>query len=141
MIAGVLVALNATKVMSDKRVEFLREASSGYSVSAYFIAVNITATLEHSFQMLLAGVMSIIFRGTVSSWGAHILNFVALGWGAVSWALFFSVIVPPKNVIMVTGFFMAFFSILFSGALGPFFFTEIYDSNVLLLITGFFSPA
>lgn len=127
--------------MSDKKVEFFRETSSGYNINAYFVAVNITSFIEHSIQMILAGFVFVLFRSTISSWWATFLNFIMLGWGCVSWALLFSVIIPPKNLIVVTGFFMSFFSILFGGAIPPFDFEAIYDSHVLQLICGFFSPA
>ena len=141
VIVAVLVGLNATKAMSEKHVEFLRETSSGYSINAYYLAVNITATLEHSLQMILAGTVNVLFRCTISSWASFILNFVILGWGCVSWGLFFSVIIPPKNLVLVTGFFMSFFSILFSGSIPPFWFQDIYKSNILILMTGLLSPA
>jgi hypothetical protein len=40
-------------------------------------------------------------------------------WLVVSWSLFIPLVVPPNNVVLGVGFFMAFFGLLFSGALAP----------------------
>ena len=51
VVVCVLIALSTTKALTDKRVEFFREASSGYSVNAYFLAVNLFSILEVSVKM------------------------------------------------------------------------------------------
>jgi hypothetical protein len=53
IITAVLMGLQSTKVLTNKRIEFFREASSGYNINAYFVAINITATLEHSTQAVI----------------------------------------------------------------------------------------
>lgn len=54
IIAG-LVSILSTKFLSDKRLEFFRESSSGYNVNAYYLALNITSTLEISVVMVIIG--------------------------------------------------------------------------------------
>ena len=51
LILSLLIALSATKALTDKRVEFFREAGSGYDTTAYFLAVNLVVTLEVSAKM------------------------------------------------------------------------------------------
>ena len=51
LVLSVLIALSATKALTDKRVEFFREAGSGYDTTAYFLAVNLFTTLEVTFKM------------------------------------------------------------------------------------------
>jgi len=119
VIAAVLIGLTATKSITDKRLEFFREAASGYDVTAYFLAVNVVATLEHSIQALIAAIVAYWIRDSLSSASNYVVSFVMLAWLCVSWALLFPLLVAPKNVVIVTGFFMAFFGILFSGGLEP----------------------
>ena len=51
VVVCVLVALSTTKALTDKRVEFFREASSGYCVNAFFLAINLFSILEVSVKM------------------------------------------------------------------------------------------
>jgi len=140
IMASVLVGLSSTKVISEKKLEFYRESSSGYNVNAYFAAVNVTSTLEVIFQMVIAGAVSAVINTPISSWAAYILNFVMLGWGAVSWALLLSVVVPVSNLILVTGFVLSFFNIFLSGGLVPLDFKAIYNSPILLVISSMLAP-
>ncbi len=50
IIVAVLVGLQATRILTSKRIEFFREASSGSDINAYFTAINIVATAEPSVQ-------------------------------------------------------------------------------------------
>merc|ERR1712176_729059 len=45
VIIPVLLGLSASKVLTEKRVERFRESASGYNLNAYYLAVNITATV------------------------------------------------------------------------------------------------
>eukprot|EP00587_Corethron_hystrix_P006155 CAMPEP_0113302432 /NCGR_PEP_ID=MMETSP0010_2-20120614/3245_1 /TAXON_ID=216773 ORGANISM="Corethron hystrix, Strain 308" /NCGR_SAMPLE_ID=MMETSP0010_2 /ASSEMBLY_ACC=CAM_ASM_000155 /LENGTH=527 /DNA_ID=CAMNT_0000156217 /DNA_START=1562 /DNA_END=3142 /DNA_ORIENTATION=- /assembly_acc=CAM_ASM_000155 len=128
VITSVLVSLAATKAMSEKKLEFFRESSSGYDRNAYFVAINITSTIEHSIQMVLAGFVCAVIRNPLTSWFAFIGNFVMLGWVSVSWALLFGVILPTKNLVVFTGFFMASCGILVGGAIPPIEYKDIYSS-------------
>mmetsp|Transcript_42187 Transcript_42187/g.98893 ORF Transcript_42187/g.98893 Transcript_42187/m.98893 type:complete len:292 (-) Transcript_42187:55-930(-) len=140
VITSVLVSLAATKAMSEKKLEFFRESSSGYDRNAYFVAINITSTIEHSIQMVLAGFVCAVIRNPLTSWFAFIGNFVMLGWVSVSWALLFGVILPTKNLVVFTGFFMASCGILVGGAIPPIEYKDIYSSYWLMAFSGLFSP-
>lgn len=119
VLLSVLISLAAVKTVTQKRKEFFREAGSGYNVNAYFVAINITATIEHSTQCFLCGLCAIWLRNSLSSWYSFLVSFVLVGWIAVSWAFLFPLLVPLDNVVMVTGFYMVLFSLLFSGAIAP----------------------
>jgi len=77
------------------------------------------ATIEHSIQILLAALFALWIRNSLAAWYSFFVAFLLLGWITVSWALFFPMFVPPDNVILVTGFYMALFSLLFSGGVAP----------------------
>ena len=119
VVVAVLVGLTATKVLTEKRSEFFREAGSGYSIDAYFVAVNIYSTFEHSIQVLVSSMFALWLRNSIASWYNYYINFVLLAWLCVSWALLFPLLVPLKNVVLVMGFYMTFFALLFSGAISP----------------------
>jgi hypothetical protein len=113
------VGLTAAKAITDKRLEFFRESASGYDINAYFTAINITSGIEHSLQILLAAGAAFWLRDSLAKWNSYCASFLMLSWLCVSWALLLPLLVPPENVVLVTGFFMAFFGLLFSGGLSP----------------------
>jgi ABC-type multidrug transport system ATPase subunit/Ca2+-binding EF-hand superfamily protein len=120
VITGVLVALTAVKAITEKRLEFFREAGSGYDSSAYFLAVNVYTSVEQGLQILLAAVIAQWTRQAIASKAIFYVAFLMLGWISVSWSLFIPLIVPPKNTLVLLGFFMAFFGLLFGGTSPPF---------------------
>ncbi|CAB9497095.1 Putative white-brown complex homolog protein 30 [Seminavis robusta] len=140
VIIAVLVGLSATKVITSKRKEFFREAGSGYNVNAYFAAVNVVATLEHSIQILLCALFALWLRSSLSHWYSYIVSFLMMGWITVSWALLFPIVVPQENVVLVTGFFIVLMSFIFSGANPPVKFETIYNNDALAVFSGIFSP-
>eukprot|EP00538_Stauroneis_constricta_P012480 CAMPEP_0119548188 /NCGR_PEP_ID=MMETSP1352-20130426/2157_1 /TAXON_ID=265584 /ORGANISM="Stauroneis constricta, Strain CCMP1120" /LENGTH=1292 /DNA_ID=CAMNT_0007593377 /DNA_START=125 /DNA_END=4003 /DNA_ORIENTATION=- len=141
LIIAVLIGLQATKIITTKRVEFFREAASGYDLNAYFLAVNIVATLEHSVQIMLASFFSIWIRNPLGSWASYFVHFLALTWVSVSWALFFPQVIPPENVTVVIGFFFAFCGLLLGGAFPPMTYKTIYDDGGFTeLFSGWISP-
>jgi ABC-2 type transporter len=85
VIASVLLSLMASKAITQYRNEFFREAGSGYSISAYFLAVNITSFLEHSTQMILAALSAFWFRDSIAVWWSYVANFLLLSWTCTSW--------------------------------------------------------
>lgn len=140
IIVSVLLGLMASKSITQYRLEFFREAGSGYNINAYFLAVNITSFLEHSSQMIIAAMAAFWFRDSIGIWYSYYVNFLALMWICVAWGLLIPLIVPPENVVLVVGFFMAFFGLLFSGALPPVEFSTLYGGNVpLALFSGLVS--
>lgn len=128
---AILVALSATKIVTDKRKEFFREAGSGYNVNAYFCAVNIVATLEHSIQIIICAAFDLWLRSSFAQWYSYITSFLLLGWIAVSWALLFPLLVRRDNMVLVTSFCMLLTSFLFSGANPPVRFESKFASNRL----------
>jgi len=62
-----------------------------------------------------------------------------LMWLVVSWSLFLPIFVPPNNVVLVVGFFIAFFGMLFSGGLPPLLYKDLYESDATQIFSGMFS--
>lgn len=118
-IISTLFALTASKAITDKREGFFREVSSGYCINAYFLAVNVSTSIEQGSQALLASILAFWVRKSLCHWLMYALNFLSLGWISVSWGLLFAIIVPPKNVVLVIGFFMLFGSLMLSGVSPP----------------------
>ena len=169
VITAVLLGLSAAKVLTSKRLEFFREAGSGWSEyfpkwtpiafsillgvflingtmlfdpdsNAYFLAVNITSTVEHVVQMFLAAGCAYWLRDSAtSSWYTYQVQFIMLMWMVVSWSLFLPLLVPPNNVVLGVGFFIAFFGLLFCGALAPVMYKDIYESDGMAVFSGILS--
>lgn len=140
VILAVIVGLTATKPMTEKRIEFFREAGSGYDVTAYFLAMNVVTTVEHCAQLLIVGATAKWVRHGNTGEASYLVSFLMLGWLTVSWALLLAVVVPPQNIFNVVGFFMAFTGLLFSGASPPVLYSDIYDNPGWAIFCGFFSP-
>jgi hypothetical protein len=134
------MGLQATRILTDKRLEFFREASSGYNINAYFVAVNIVATIEHSVQIMMVAFIAAWLRDPIANWWSYFVHFLLLAWICVSWALFFPMFVPPDNVTVVVGFFMAFCGLLISGAFPPTTWEVIYEGGMTEHISGWLSP-
>jgi len=143
VIIPVLLGLSASKVLTEKRLELFRESASGYNLNAYYLAVNITATVEHMIQTLLCAVIAIWLRGSIVDYTSSLLNYLMLGWISMSWGLFLPIVVPPKSVVLVISFFMVFFGLLCSGGFPPMEYEQLYnkENRFLGLLAGFLSPS
>jgi len=141
MVVSTLLAITASKVLLEKRLELYREAGSGYNLTAYYLAVNVSSTIEHTIQIIVIGVSVVWLRCTVTSILCSYLSFVLMAWVATSWALVFPIFIPPKNVVVVIGFSTLFFCALFSGTTPPALFQDIYSNKVTEFIAGMFSAA
>lgn len=119
VITSVLIALTSVKAITEKRLEFYREAGSGYNINAYFLAVNIYTSVDQGSQVLCAAVIAQWLLDSISSKAVFYAAFLLLGWISVSWALLIPLFAPPKNTTVMLGFFMAFFGLLFSGTSPP----------------------
>ena len=119
IVAGVLLALTSVRAITEKRLEFFREAGSGYDSNAYLLAINLYTFIEQGCQILLAAIIAQWTRSSISSAGAFYLAFLLLSWVSVSWSLLIALITPPKNTMVFLGFFVAFFGLLFGGVLPP----------------------
>lgn len=142
LIVSVLIGLNATKVITDKTLMFFREAQSGISVTAFYIAATITATFEQGFSAFVGSVLAFLILTPDIEYPVYLWNFFLLSWLSVSWAIFLAIITPVQSVATVVGFFNAFFGLLFCGRVSPGTFTALYDSKnpALAVFSGFFSP-
>jgi hypothetical protein len=119
IVISALVGLTATKVLTEKRQMFFREAASGYNLNAYYVAVNIMATTEHSLQVLVGAYFAIWIRNPLASAASFIVHFVLLGWIVVSWSLLIPMVTPPETVMIVGAFLFVFCALMFSGAFPP----------------------
>lgn len=140
MILAVCVGLISTRMMTEKRVEFFREAGSGYDINAYFLAVNVMTTVEHSAQLLLVAIAAYWLRDSIAARASYYISFLMLAWLTVGWSLLLSVVVPPQNIFFLVGLFMALTGMILSGASSPTLYEDIYASEPLALVSGFLSP-
>lgn len=137
----VLTALSSTKMLTEKRSEFYRETTSGYDMNSYYLAINIFDAFKVSIKMIVTGLFVLFLRNTAVSVFATIIQFVLLGWLASSWGLIFPIFVPAENVILVTGFFSLFTSLLLAGAPStPIEYEGMYDTPFLNILSSFLSP-
>ena len=116
---AVLIGLASTKIFTSKRTEFFRESGNGYDINAYFLAMSVVATIEHSTQALISACLAYWIRNPISYWYSYAVHFLLLAWLCVSWGLLIPMVVPVESVTIVTAFFFAFFGTLFGGAFPP----------------------
>ncbi|KAG7372253.1 ABC transporter [Nitzschia inconspicua] len=141
IILSVLLGLTATKIVTSKRLEFFREAGSGYNLNAYFGAISILSTLEHSIQVIIAAFFASWIRNPIASNASYYIHFLLLAWVTVGWALFIPMVVPADSVTLVAGFFFAFCGLMFSGAFAPITYQEIYEEGGFKeVFAGWISP-
>lgn len=139
VVLSVLIGLTATKILTSKRIEFFREAGSGYNINAYFLAVNIMSTIEQGLQVVIAACVGLWLKNTTTSIENYFLNYLMLSWHCVSWALLLPLIIPRQNVVLVTGLFMSLFGLLFSGVLSPVEYKDLYASAETEIFSAFVS--
>jgi len=109
-------------------------------INAYFLALNITSTIEHFVQVIAASFCTCWIRGSlISRWYAYQIHFLMLMWLLVSWTLFIPLVVPQSSVTMLVGFFIVLFGMLFSGVLIPFMTEQLYSNDGLGLFCGIMS--
>lgn len=110
-------------------------------INAYFLALNITSTVEHSVQIIIAASCAFWIRNSLTTWFAYTLQFIMLMWLTVAWSFLIPLLVPPNNTVLAVGFFMAFFGLLFSGAIDPVTYHDIYaeGNGGLAVFSGIFS--
>ena len=101
IILSVLIGLNATKIITEKKLEFFRESQSGVSVSAYYLAANITSTFEQGCAAIAGSVLAYLILVPSTSFLVYLWNFFMLSWLSVSWALLLSILVPLNSVSTV----------------------------------------
>lgn len=141
-ITGILVTLSTAKVLLDKRVEFYREAASGYNINAYFLAVVLFNFLEITVKMILASLCAYALRNSAANPGNYILQFILFGWVSSAWGFLIVFLVPAQSVVLICAFYTIFANLLLSGAPGAAItYSDIYrSSSIFSLIAGLFSP-
>lgn len=141
IILCIIVGLTATTTVMSKRMEFFREAGSGYDLNAYFFAINILSTIEHSIQVLVAALFATWIRHPIASYSSYYVHFLLLAWLTVAWSMLLPMVCSADSVTLVAGFFFAFFGLVFSGAFSPFGYKEIYEEAGLKeFVAGWLSP-
>ncbi len=98
-------------------------------INAYYLAINVTSTLEHCIQMFLASSCAYWLRDSLTPWYSFQVQFLILMWMTVSWSLLIPLLFPVNNAMLAVGFFMAFFGLLFSGGIDPTMYTDIYEEG------------
>lgn len=140
IIMSVLIGLNASKVITEKKLEFYREAQSGVNVTAYYLAAGVTSTVEQGLLAIIGSVVAYLVLKPSTSYLVYLWNFFMISWLTVSWALLLSICVPIESVSTVIGFWNAFFGLLFCGKLPPGLYKDLYDKPVLAVFAAFVSP-
>jgi len=140
IILSVLLGLTATKIVTSKRLEFFREAGSGYNLNAYFCAISILSTIEHSIQVVISAFFASWIRNPVASNVSYYIHFLLLAWITVGWALLIPMVFPSDTVTLVAGFFFAFCGLMFSGAFAPIQYHQIYEGGFKEVFAGWISP-
>jgi len=141
IILCIIVGLTATNTVTSKRLQFFREAGSGYNLNAYFFAINFITTLEHSVQVLISAFFASWIRNPIASDASYYIHFLLLSWLTVAWAMLFPMICSQDTVVLVAGFFFAFCGLVFSGAFAPIVYKKIYEEGGLTeIVAGWISP-
>eukprot|EP00529_Nitzschia_sp_RCC80_P002293 CAMPEP_0113480212 /NCGR_PEP_ID=MMETSP0014_2-20120614/21752_1 /TAXON_ID=2857 /ORGANISM="Nitzschia sp." /LENGTH=1932 /DNA_ID=CAMNT_0000373621 /DNA_START=203 /DNA_END=6001 /DNA_ORIENTATION=- /assembly_acc=CAM_ASM_000159 len=140
IILTVLLGLIGTRIVTDHRLEFFREAGSGYNLNAYFFAISIMSTVEHSLQVVIAAFFASWIRNPIASNASYYIHFLLLAWITIAWALLIPMVVPTESVTLVAGFFFAFCGLMFSGAFPPIQYNQIYEGGFSEIFAGWISP-
>ena len=141
IILCIIIGLSATNTLTSKRMEFFREAASGYNLNAYFFAINIISTFEHSAQVIIAAFFASWIRNPIASDASYYVHFLLLAWLTVAWAMLLPMICPADSVVLIAGFFFAFCGLVFSGAFAPIDYRTIYaDGGFREILAGWISP-
>jgi len=94
IIMSVLIGLNASKSITEKKLEFYREAQSGVNVTSYYLAASITSTVEQGLLSIIGSVIAYLILKPATSYLVLLWNFFMISWLSVSWSLLLSIIVP-----------------------------------------------
>jgi type IV secretory pathway TrbD component len=135
------MGLTATKIVTSKRIEFFREAGSGYNLNAYFVAITCFSTVEHSVQAIIAAFFAFWIRNPLASATSFFVHFVLLAWVTAGWGLLIPMVTPQDSIVLVAGFFFSFCGLLFSGANSPVLYKDIYEQGGFLeVFAGWIAP-
>jgi hypothetical protein len=98
LIVSVLIGLNSVKIITEKRLEFFREAQAGVNVTAFYIAASITTIVEQSAQAIFGSALVYLILRPSTSYAIYAWNFFMISWLSTSWSQLFAVIVPLDSV-------------------------------------------
>ena len=143
-IASLFIGISSAKPVRDKRLEFFRESGSGYSITAFFLAICSVSTLEYAIDITIAALLAIWIRSTILQ---GILSFIVhcifLSWTASAWGLFYSTWVAPGTVFLVVGLHMVI-SMFLCGAASSVTFEDFSkqgpEYKAINAITGLIAP-
>ena len=135
----VLVTLSALRSFGDDKLMFYREASSGYSVSAFFAAQLTLDQIFHSLQALWTAVVCYELRTSLVPVESYIILYQLCAFFCTGWAYVFSLTVPRDNLVMSSALFVSVCGTLLSGSLTFLKFEDIYENKILALLVGMFS--
>jgi hypothetical protein len=107
LIMSVLVALNATKILTNNKLEFFREAQSGLNVTSFLIAASITSTLEQGVIAIIGALVAYLVLTPSSTYFVYLTYFLIITWLSVAWAHLLAIIVPIQSVSTVVAFFVS----------------------------------
>ena len=137
---SLLAALSTAKTLSHHRVQLQWEFESGYSIMAYFFAINATVFFDNVIQCIVASCLTYWLRGSLITLTSYVVHFVLLGWLASSWTVLLAVILPNHNLPVITCCLLAFSSLCLCGLLNPITYGFIYSNSEISLMSGIFSP-
>lgn len=132
----ILVTLSALRSFGDSKLLFFREASSGYSVTAFFWAQLTLDQVFHSLQAFWTAVVSYELRTSLGPIISYVVLYQLTAFFCTGWAYVFSLIVPKENLVMTSALFVSVCGTLLSGSLTFLKFEDIYSNDALGILVG-----
>ncbi len=139
LLFAVLLTLSSVRSLGDNKLEFFREAGSGYSVGAFFLAQITLDQVQNSIQALWAAIASYELRTSLCPLTNYILLYQLTAWFCTGWSYFFSLVIPRDNLVMTSALFVSICGTLLSGSLSFLKFEDIYNSDFFAVFVGIFS--
>ena len=75
--------------------------------------------MDLGIQLIITTMFAQWLRHSFVGYATFYTAFLSIAWVTISWALLIQLIVPPQNVNVLLAVFIAFFGLLFSGAMPP----------------------
>jgi len=112
---SIVIGIASAKPIKDYRLEFYREAGSGYSIAAYYIAISFLSAVEFTVQMIISSFMLLFLRQSLAPWRSYLLNSILLAWISSGWGQFYATWVSQDAIVIVIGFHMILMLFLSGG--------------------------
>eukprot|EP00668_Euglena_longa_P014892 GGOE01018927.1.p1 GENE.GGOE01018927.1~~GGOE01018927.1.p1 ORF type:complete len:923 (+),score=223.20 GGOE01018927.1:103-2871(+) len=139
LLFSVLITLASLRPFADNKLIFYREASAGYSISAFFFAQVSLDVVEHGMQALLVAIVHFEVRGSRCGLCHLIVLYQLVALFCSGWAYIFSFCVPRPNLLVFSGIWTSSLGTLLSGVLSFLHFEDIYKSTFLQVLIGMLS--